>query len=358
MAVPPDCVSLPDYARHFARRADPAVRAYVDGAAADGITQARNRAVLDALCLLPRVLRDLRGASAAIDLFGQRLAHPIIAAPTAYHRLVHPEGELASARACGLTETPFVASTLASTPIEAIAAATTGPLWFQLYAQPRWDDTLALARRAEAAGCTALMLTADAPVSGIRNMEQRAGFRLPEGVRAVNLPPAPASAPPAAGSPVFQGMLDAAPTWETVERLCRETPVPVVLKGVLAPDDAARAIDAGCRGIVVSNHGGRVLDTVPAAIEMLPEVAARVAGRVPLLVDGGIRRGTDIVKALALGATAVMIGRPVLHALAVGGLPGVAHMLTVLKTELEATMALTGCPRVADIDAGLIRGGR
>lgn len=354
MSVPADCVSLPDYAAHFARRAPPAVRAFVDGAAADGLTAQRNRAAFDDVSLLPRVLRDMNGASAVLELLGQRHPYPILAAPTAYHRLVHPEGEVATARACGLTGTALVASTLASMPLEAMAAATPAPLWFQLYVQPRWEDTLALARRAEAAGCTALMLTVDAPVSGIRNMEQRGGFHLPDDVRAVNLPASPPPPPAGVGSPVFQGLLESAPGWSTVERLCRDTALPVLLKGILHPDDAARAVEAGCGGVVVSNHGGRVLDTAPPALTMLPKVVARVKGRVPVLMDGGIRRGTDIVKALALGARAVLVGRPVLHALGVGGLAGVAHMFTLLQTELEAAMALTGCRTLADIDRAML----
>ncbi|MFG1477435.1 alpha-hydroxy acid oxidase [Xanthobacter sp. V4C-4] len=358
MAVPADAVSLGDYERHFARLCHPAVRAYVDGAAADGLSARRNRAAFDALGLLPRVLVDMAGATAASTLFGQELAYPVVIAPTAYHRLLHPDGELATALAARLTGTPMTVSTQASATLEAVAAVG-GPVWFQLYAQPRWADTLALVRRAEAAGYGAILLTVDAPVSGVRNMEQRAGFGLPEGVGAVNLAGfAPVAAPPLRpGSPVFQSLRAGGAgtaTWDTLADLCRATALPVLAKGILSPDDADLAVAAGCAGMVVSNHGGRVLDTVPAGIEMLPAVAARVAGRVPLLVDGGIRRGTDIVKAIASGASAVMIGRPVLHALAVGGVEGVAHMLTVLQSELEAAMALTGRPRLADIDAGVL----
>ncbi|MBY4896098.1 alpha-hydroxy acid oxidase [Cupriavidus sp. AU9028] len=356
MRVPPDTVSLADYERHFHARIEPGIRAYIAGAAADGITQQANRDAFDRLRLLPRALADLRGATAHTTLLGQSLDYPLLIGPTAFHKLVDADGELATAQAAALTRTGMVVSAQASVPLEAIAASSPSPLWLQLYLQPARDDTLTLVRRAENAGYQALMVTIDAVVSGVRNIEQRAGFRLPDGVAAVNLqgfrPNAPVVA--RAGSPVFQGMLANAPTWDDIAWLCRQTTLPVLVKGLLNPADVPRALDAGVAGIVVSNHGGRTLDTVPATIDVLQTIANAVAGRVPLLLDGGIRRGTDIVKALALGANAVMIGQPVLHALAVGGLAGVAHMLTILQTELEIAMALTGAPTVEAIDASLL----
>lgn len=356
MNIPTDCVAACDYQRHFRERVHPMVAAYIDGAAADGLTRADNRAAFDRVRLLPRVLTRLGGASAGRTLLGRRLDYPLIIAPMAFHHLVHPDGEIATAHAAGLAGTWMTVSTQASTPLEQVAAAASHPLWFQLYPMARPADTLALAIRAERAGYAALVLTVDAPVSGIRNEEQRAGFHLPPGISPVNLAgmavPAPGAA--TAGSPVFQGMLDNAPTWDDVARLCAHTRLPVLLKGILNPADITPALAAGAAGIIVSNHGGRVLDSVPAALEMLPAIAAQVGGRVPVLVDGGIRRGTDIVKAIALGADAVMVGRPVLHALAVGGISGVAHLLTVLHTELEAAMALCGRATLADIDASLL----
>lgn len=356
MIVPADTVSLADYERHFHRRVERGVDAYISGAGADGLTQAANRAAYDRLSLMPRVLTDMTGASAALTLLGHDMAYPIVLAPMAYHRLVHPEGELATAAAASVTGTAMTVSTLSSVAVKEIARNATCPLWFQLYLRPDRGDSLTLVRRAEDAGCKALVLTVDAPVNGMRNMEQRAGFRLPAGIAAPNLEGLAADPlPPAyAGSPVFRGMLDHAPTWEDVAWLSAQTALPVLVKGILNPLDVEPAIGAGAGGIVVSNHGGRTLDTLPASLDMLAPVARAVAGRLPVLLDGGIRRGTDILKALALGADAVMVGRPALHALAVGGMAGVAHMLTILQTELEVAMALTGRPTLASIDRSVL----
>lgn len=356
MTIPGDCVSLDDYERHFQQAVEPGAAAYLAGWAADGITMAENRRALNRLRLMPKALTDLRHASTATRLLGHTLPYPIIVAPMAYHRLAHPDGELATAAAASLTQTWMTVSTQASVTLEDVAAKASTPLWFQLYAQPRPEDTVTLIRRAEAAGYKALVLTIDAPVNGIRNMEQRAGFRLPPGVAPVNLigmGEAPIS-PPRAGSPVFQGMLHNAPTWRDVRRLCELTHLPVLLKGIMNPEDVDPAVETGAAGLIVSNHGGRTLDTLPATIDVLPLIADKLDGRLPLVMDGGIRRGTDIVKALALGADAVMVGRPILYALAVGGLAGVAHALTVLQTELEVAMALTGRPTIADLDRSVI----
>ncbi|ALK31401.1 alpha-hydroxy acid oxidase [Burkholderia plantarii] len=354
--IPADTVSLADYARHFSRLCDPAIAAYIGGAAADGITQRDNLDAFARIKLLPRALADLSGASAASELFGAPLAYPILLAPTAYHRLVHPDGELATVEAASLTRTWMTVSAQASVPLEAIARRASSPLWFQLYWLPRRDDTLTLVRRAEQAGCRAIVVTLDALVSGARNAEQRAGFRLPPGISAANLADfeLPAHAVARTGSPVFRQMLHGAPGWSDMAWLSERTALPIVLKGLLNPADVRPALEAGAAGLIVSNHGGRTLDTLPAALDALPAVARAGAGRVPVLLDGGIRRGTDVVKALALGASAVLIGQPVLHALAVGGMPGVAHMLTLLQTELEAAMALAGRPRIRDIDPSLI----
>lgn len=357
MMIPADTVSLFDYERYFHQTVAPDIAAYIAGAAADAITQRDNRAAFDRLQLMPRALVDMSAASAASTLLGESLNYPIILAPTAYHRLVHAEGELATARAAALTGTWMTVSTQASQPIEAIAATSDAPLWFQLYLQPDRDDTLALVRRAEASGYKAIVLTIDAPVNGMRNREQRAGFRLPDVVSAVNLQHFRANEPVRAitGSPVFQGMVQAVPGWSDVEWLCQATGLPVLLKGLVNPLDVEAALGAGASGLIVSNHGGRILDTMPATIDLLPAIVRAAAGRVPILLDGGVRRGTDIAKAIGLGASAVLVGQPVLHALAVGGLAGVAHMLTILQTELEVTMALLGAPRLSDLRSAIIQ---
>lgn len=356
LAVPADVVAAADYERHARARLPADVWAYVAGAGADGLTQRWNRDAFDSRRLAGRVLADMKDASTGSTLFGADIAFPILIAPLAYQKLVHSEGELATALAASALSAWMTVSTLASTALEQIAEAAQTTLWFQLYMQTTREGTLGLVRRAEAAGYAALMVTVDAPVNGVRNIEQRAGFRLPDHVRPVNIQGlgGPVSRAGPGESPVFKGLLDHAPTWADLEWLRGETALPILLKGIVHPDDAERAIAAGADGLVVSNHGGRTLDTLPASLDALEVVARRVAGRVPLLLDGGIRRGTDVLKALALGANAVMVGQPVLHALAVAGPVGVIHLLAILRAELEAAMALTGCARIDDITRGVI----
>jgi 4-hydroxymandelate oxidase len=333
-----------DYEPHARRRMGENAWAYVSGGAADEQTLADNRAAFARLRLNGRVLAEMGQAHTRLTLFGQDLAHPILVAPTAFHRLLHPEGEAATATGASAMQAAMVVSAQASLPLEAIAARAAPRPWFQLYVQPDRPFTQALVRRAEQAGYAALVVTVDAPVS-LRNREQRAGFRLPPEVEAVNLRGA-AALP--AGEGVFGGVLRGAAGWADIEALRRQTRLPMLLKGITTPGDARRALAAGADGLVVSNHGGRVLDGQPASIEVLADVAGAVAGRVPLLLDGGIRRGTDVLKALALGARAVLVGRPVLYGLALAGATGVAHVLKLLRTELEVAMAQTGC---ATLDA-------
>ncbi|WP_440225190.1 alpha-hydroxy acid oxidase [Dokdonella sp. MW10] len=344
--IPSDVVALADYAPLARERMTDAAWAYLDGGAADESTLADNLAAFRRVRLAGRVLGDFDGANTRVELFGTTFDHPILLAPIALQKLAHPLGELASAQAAAALGAGMVVSTEASTTLEAIALAAPAPLWFQLYIQHDRDFTTGLVARAEAAGYRALVVTVDAPVAGMRDRERRAGFALPEGVAPVNLdglraPPPQVSAGPAS---LFDGPLPAAaPTWKDIEALVASTHLPVLLKGILRADDARRALDHGVAGIVVSNHGGRTLDTAPATLDALPGVVAAVAERVPVLLDGGIRRGTDVLKALALGARAVLVGRPYVHALAAAGAPGVAHVLHILRSEFEVAMMLAGC---------------
>ncbi len=354
--VPPDVVSVSDYERHARTLLPVDIWAYIAGAGADGLTQRWNRDAFDQLRLAGRVLADMTQASTASTLFGLPLPHPIIVAPVAYQKLAHPDGELATVLGASASATWMTISTLSSVSIEEIARNANTTVLFQLYMQPEREATLRLVRRAENAGCKALMVTVDAPVNGVRNVEQRAGFRLPPHVLPVNIEAAsgPASRAGPGESPVFKGLLDTAPTWADIDWLRAQTSLPLLLKGIVRPADAERAIEAGLDGIVVSNHGGRTLDTLPASIDALRIVAARVAGRLPLLLDGGIRRGTDVLKSLALGASAVMVGQPIMHALAVAGPVGIIHLLTILRAEFEAAMALTGCSSIGAIDEAVL----
>lgn len=354
--VPHDVVAALDYERYARQRLPADVWAYIAGAGADGLTRRWNREAFDSRRLSGRVLADMSGASTATTLLGAPLPFPILLAPVAHQKLAHPDGELATVIAASACAAWMTVSTLANATLEDIADASQTTLWFQLYMQAERKETLSLVRRAEAAGYKALVVTVDASVNGVRNDEQRAGFRMPPHVRPVNVEgfKAPVSRAGPGESPVFKGLLDSAPTWADIDWLRNETALPILIKGIVSPKDAERAIAAGMNGIIVSNHGGRTLDTLPASLDALEAVAARVERRVPLLLDGGVRRGTDVLKALAVGASAVMIGQPIMHALAVAGAVGVLHLLTILRAELEAAMALTGCATIADIDRDVL----
>ena len=345
-----------DYARLAPSHVSSLAWEYISGAAADELTLRWNREGYDRLRLRPRVLMDVSSLDTRVNLLGRELPFPILLAPAAYHKLLHPEGELATARGAGAADATLVVSTSATTSIEDVAAVATRPLWFQLYVQPNRDFTAALVRRAEAARCEALVVTVDSPVLGPRYRELRAKFNLPPGMERANLKglAGATGAHRPTEKDIYSAILDPRLTWKDIGWLRSITRMPVLLKGVLNPDDAARALDAGVQGLLVSNHGARNLDTAPATIDALPEVVARVGGRMPVLVDGGIRRGTDVLKALALGATAVLIGRPYLFGLAVRGAEGVTHVVNILRREFEMAMALTGRRAIAEIDPSVI----
>jgi 4-hydroxymandelate oxidase len=354
--IPKDIVAALDYERQARQHLDDNAWTYLNCGAADEISLRNNVAAFQQLQLRNRVLADVAGGHTRIDLFGQTYAHPLLLAPIAYQRLFHGDGELATAMGAAAMDTGMVLSSLASTEIEKVAAVA-GPWWLQLYLQRERAQTLALVQRAEAAGCHALVVTVDAPVAGIRNQEQRIGFHLPPGVSAVNVVASDSSPMmlQRGQSAIFDGLMQGAPGWHDIEWLLTATRLPVLLKGILTAEDALRAVESGVAGIVVSNHGGRILDGVPATLEVLPEIVTAVEGRIRVLVDGGVRRGADVFKALALGADAVMIGRPYVHALASAGALGVAHLLRTLCEELELTMVLCGCRSVAEIRRDCLR---
>ncbi|WP_416243026.1 alpha-hydroxy acid oxidase [Azospira sp. APE16] len=355
--IPREIAAVGDYEPYARRRLDDNAWTYLHSGSADELTFRWNKEAFDRLRLNGRVLADVRGGHTRLELFGQRYEHPLFLAPVAHQKLFHPEGELATVLGAGALQAGMVVSTLASTPLEDIAAQAEAPLWFQLYFQPDRDFTRQLVQRAEAAGYQALVVTVDVPIFGLRNREQRIGFHLPAGIDPANLRGMAAPAQPAlhpGQSIVFDGIMAAAPTWEDIAWVRSLTRLPLILKGITHPGDARQAADLGVNGLIVSNHGGRSLDTLPASIEALPAVVQAVEGRLPVLLDGGIRRGSDVVKALALGAAAVLLGRPWVYGLAAAGPLGVAHTLKLLREELEVTMAMAGCATLADINADLL----
>jgi len=341
-------VSLDDFERLACERLPHMAAEFVAGGAADEITLRWNRESFDRIRLRPRVLEDVTRIDTSVTLFGQTLPHPILLAPVAYQRLLHAEGEVEAARGAGSADAIYVVSTASTTAIEEIARVATSPLWLQLYLQKDRGVTRDLVARAEAAGVKALCVTVDTPVVGTRNRQQRASFKLP--------PELPTPHLDVAGRGRLTIVSDTREpiTWRDVEQVQSIVRMPLLLKGIMTGDDAARAIDRGVAGIIVSNHGARNLDTVPATIDALPEVAQRVDGRVPILLDGGIRRGTDIVKAIAHGASAVLIGRPYAFGLAVDGANGVARVVAILRQELETAMALLGRNSLEALDAGVL----
>jgi len=345
-------LSLTDFEPLAQARMSPMAHGYVSGGAADELTVRANLEDWKRIRLKPRILIDVSRIDLAIELLGQKLAMPVLLAPAAFQRLCHAEGELATVAGANLAGAPMVLSSYSTEAVENITAIAKNPVWFQLYAQSKRELTQRIVERALAAGCKAICLTVDTPVLGARNREGRSQFNIPPGFKLPNLDLDISQLSTARG--VSDELLAPTLTWKDVEWLRSICRIPLLLKGVMNPDDAVRAIDAGVAGLMVSNHGGRNLDTLPSTAEALPRIAAKVQGRIPLIVDGGIRRGTDILKALALGAQAVMIGRPYLYALAVGGAEGVARAIEILRTELEMAMALTGRRSIAEIDRSVL----
>ncbi len=332
-------LSLFDYETEAQKHISHGAWARISGGAADELTLRWNHEAYEHIKLRPRALVDVSKLDTRVTLFGQQLPFPILLAPTGGQKFVHPEGELAAVRGAAKSSAIYVISSSASMRVEDIARAAEGPVWFQLYVQRDRAFTKDLVQRAEDSGCGALCVTVDSPTFGARNREDRAKGELPE-----------------RELPNLKGKdyLDPTLTWKDIDWLRSFARRPVLLKGILNPDDAAIAVKAGVSGIIVSNHGARNLDTVPPTIEALPLVVEQVAGRIPVLVDGGIRRGTDVLKALALGASAVQIGRPYLWGLGLAGADGVARVVAILRHEFELAMMLAGRPSISGIDRSVL----
>src|SRR5579859_749529 len=343
---------------------------YVRSGGCDEISRRENRVAFERLQLEPSVLVDVSQIDTRVNLFGSELESPILLAPVAYHRLYHAEGEVGTARGANAAGAALVISTFTTTAIDEIARNTQQPIWFQLYVQRDRAFTKDMVQRAVASGCKAVCITADTPVLG--NRYGQLSFGLPRGIECVHL--RGSRAPGAAQvtqvqapeiqvtqvhktqrANIYDTLFDPSFNWNDLEWLRSVAGVPVLVKGVLSAADGKLAVSRGADGVIVSNHGGRNLDTVPATIDALPRVVDAVAGRIPVMLDSGIRRGTDVLMALALGAKAVFIGRPYVYGLAAGGAKGVERVISILRDELERAMALTGRRSIAEIDATVLR---
>jgi 4-hydroxymandelate oxidase len=349
-----DPVCLTDFEPLAKARVSAMAWEYVNGAAADETTVRWNREAFSRIRLKPQVLNDVSKLDSRLTLYGHQHQFPILLAPTAAHKLMHPEAELATARGAGAAHASFVLSSFSTTRVEDVSAAATTPFWFQLYVQPDRGFTRSLVQRAESAGCSALCLTVDTPTAGARDRETRVKVSFPPLPNLEGAKQAGGEEYRAAENKIYSAILDPTLTWKDVEWLRSFTKVPLLLKGILNPADADRAVQSGAGGIMVSNHGGRNLDTVPATIDALPLITEKIAGRVPILMDGGIRRGTDVLKALALGANAVLIGRPYLYGLAADGQNGVTRVLQILQREFLMAMALSGRTSISEIDRSVL----
>lgn len=355
-----DPISIYDFEKIARQNLEKPAYDYYASGAHDELTLRENHAAFDRIELYYRVLVDVGVRDLSTTVLGTEVSMPILLAPTAFHRMAHPDGELATARAAAAAGTLMTLSTLSNTSLEDVSAETEAPKWFQLYVYKDRGATLELIRRAEEAGYEALAFTVDAPYLGVRERDVRNEFQLPEHLSVANLTEAQMQLLPDVDdqsglAAYFADLLEPALTWEMLDWVASQTELPVVLKGVIRDDDARRAVDAGASAIWVSNHGGRQLDTSPATIRALPAIVESVSGQVEIYLDGGIRRGTDAYKALAIGADAVFIGRPVLWGLAHAGQAGVERVLQLLRGELDLAMALCGTPTIEEITPDLLK---
>jgi isopentenyl diphosphate isomerase/L-lactate dehydrogenase-like FMN-dependent dehydrogenase len=334
---------------------------FIAGGAEDEVTLRANRAAFEEIEFRPRVLVNVTNVDTSTSILGQALPFPVMLAPVAMHMLAHPDGETATARAAKSAGTVMILSTMSSISIEDVGAAADGPKWFQLYCYNEKGVTERLVKRAENAGFSALCLTVDVPRLGRRERDLRHVLQFPDDVlprnflREIDITSIPLKSQGSAISAYAASLMDQSLTWDILPWLRSITSMPVIVKGILTPEDAVLAVEHGAAAIVVSNHGGRQLDGSPATTRVLPEIVDAVGERLEVIVDGGVRRGTDILKALALGAKAVLIGRPYVWGLAVNGEAGVSHVLSLLQTEFEWAMALCGVTSVDQITRRLVR---
>ena len=352
-------LNVADYARLARAKMPSDCCDYYEGGALDEITLRENTAGWERLKLYYRVLAGVGERDLSTTVLGQPISMPIVVAPTAFHKLACSEGEAATARAAKAAGTLFILSSLSNTAMESVFAEAGSPRWFQLYIYKDRSITLDLVRRAEAAGAEAIVLTVDAPGLGTRERDARNRFRLPDGLAVENLTPlGKGEMPEVQGSGLaayvrmnFKSDLG----FDDLDWLCGATKLPVIVKGVCRGDDARRAAQHGAKAIVVSNHGGRQLDTAPATCEVLPHVVEAAGDVCEIYVDGGIRRGGDVLKGIALGARAVLVGRPVLWGLSVAGEEGATQVLEILRRELDEAMLLCGCAKPRDIGSWVLR---
>jgi 4-hydroxymandelate oxidase len=334
--IPPGVVTLEDFEALARQRLSAKAFESVRGGGADEITIKWNREAFNRIPLRPRVLVDVSRLDTRVTLFGQSLPFPILLAPAGVHGMLHPQGELETARGSSKAGALMVIPDATARPIEEIVRAATPTPWFQLYISTDRGAVRAKAQRAEAAGCKAMIVTVDGAAPGVRNSLMRAPFN------------------PIATPAEMKTGSDTSLSWKDIAWLRSFVRIPIVVKGIIDPRDAEQAVAEGIAGISVSNHGGRTLDTAAATIDALPAVAEKVAGRIPVFMDGGVRRGTDVLKAIARGASAVMIGRPFLYGLGTAGADGVERVVTILRQEFEMAMALTGRPSLAAIDRSVL----
>ena len=377
----PRVVNIEDLRLLARRRLPKVVFDYLEGGAEGEVTLRENRRAFDAVTFRPHHAVSVSGVDLRTAVLGSELAFPVLLAPVGYSRLMHPAGERAAAGAAGAAGVAYILSTMSGHKLEEVKAASSGPVWYQLYLIGGRDAAEAAIARARAAGYAALVVTIDTPVAGLRERDVRNGVaellagslvaKLPflpqllarpawlaSFLRDGGVPPLPNVVAPGQGPmplvDVTTALARAAVTWEDLRWLRDAWHGPIVVKGVLTGDDACRAVDAGAAAVVVSNHGGRQLDGVPASLRVLPEVVTAVGGQAEVLMDGGIRRGSDIVKAICLGARAVLVGRAYAYGLAAAGEAGVTRALDILRADMERTLKLLGCAAISQLDRSFV----